>query len=1031
MKRILIFLFFISSIAFSQTVDQKTTFTKAVNVKDTLHVKQGSTNDMKLYVRQDTAYIMCATCDYIKFQPEATNITGTLPNISPRQFMPEGNGITYGQYTYPVTSITLPNPANTKLNRLFTNKNGNIFMMQTDSGIYIQALPADSPSWMPGYTTTDTSGFYYKLAQPDKFNKNYTWGKGNCHQCIQYNEYGTFAANSHFIYDYEEKFQVGGAGWWKGAPYEKMLAADFTNGIIEFGDLEWCPGSDGRYVADSTSVPCRHGGNHTAWIFDDPDKFIWYFGQDSVLYSHLDQGHTGLFNAAVMASPTGNLYKTDAIPVSNFNHGTSASSSTFWRGDGTWATPSGASSSGGNHYIQTSDGSGGFSSNSLFRYNPAATFEVGGTTFTEMIEADFSNGVFRAGDLASNGNNSEFRITDATQTMEFNGFFQLDGLGGSGTKMVTVNNSGVFSKATIPSGGTPAGSNHYIQYNSSGSFGGDTHLQWDINGSFLVGGNTYAEMIEASQTTGVVSLGDLAANGNNNIASFDDGNAQFTWTGGVKFTGLGSGSTKMLTIAADGSLSSATIPSGTGTVTNFSAGDATNLFTTSEATTTTTPALTFSLTTVAAHKYWGNNTGSTAAPSYVSLVAADVPTLNQNTTGSAASLTTGRTISGTGDATFTTTAFDGTANVSGAVTVAKINGTSLAGLATGILKNTTTTGVPSIAVAADFPTLNQNTTGSAATLTTSRDLYGFSFNGSAGTVSGTNIIGSSYGGTGSGFTKFTGTSASEKTFTLPNASSTILTSNAAVTIAQGGTGVTSLPGLNGNIFYRSSGAFAAIPSSNYNLSTKSLSFAVDQFYIKDSASGSTFIDYGQSGHYLNLGYGTSFLQLNGDASELFIRYTSVYLNYLTGLPSSGNYKMIRVNDAGLVSTAPIPSANTYQEYVALLTQSGASAPTANVLQDDLSGIITGISYAYIDNGEYVITEDDEREWPDNVYVTIGSATDGSDNAPTTYSAQAFLNQSDKHQIIINTSMLGISLGLLSVNGTDGLLNGTQITIRFY
>lgn len=98
------------------------------------------------------------------------------------------------------------------------------------------------------------------------------------------------------------------------------------------------------------------------------------------------------------------------------------------------------------------------------------------------------------------------------------------------------------------------------------------------------------------------------------------------------------------------------------------------------------------------------------------------PTLNQSTTGSAATLTTPRTISGTGDATFTTTAFDGSAAVSGAVTVVKINGVSLAGLATGILKNTTTTGAPSIAVAGDFPTLNQSTTGSAATLTTPRTI---------------------------------------------------------------------------------------------------------------------------------------------------------------------------------------------------------------------------------------------------------------------------------------------------------------------
>lgn len=43
--------------------------------------------------------------------------------------------------------------------------------------------------------------------------------------------------------------------------------------------------------------------------------------------------------------------------------------------------------------------------------------------------------------------------------------------------------------------------------------------------------------------------------------------------------------------------------------------------------------------------------------------------------------------------------------------VAKLNGTSLAGLATGLLKNTTSTGVPSIATAADVPTVAAGTTG--------------------------------------------------------------------------------------------------------------------------------------------------------------------------------------------------------------------------------------------------------------------------------------------------------------------------------
>lgn len=95
-----------------------------------------------------------------------------------------------------------------------------------------------------------------------------------------------------------------------------------------------------------------------------------------------------------------------------------------------------------------------------------------------------------------------------------------------------------------------------------------------------------------------------------------------------------------------------------------------------------------------------------------------------------------------------------------------------------------------------FPTLNQSTTGSAATLTTTRGIYGNNFDGSTAL---TQIISSVYGGTGNGFTKFSGASASEKTYTLPNASAAILTDNAAVTVAQGGTGVATLA-LNGILY---------------------------------------------------------------------------------------------------------------------------------------------------------------------------------------------------------------------------------------
>ncbi|MDT8886131.1 hypothetical protein PQG44_00445 [Aquirufa sp. LEPPI-3A] len=147
------------------------------------------------------------------------------------------------------------------------------------------------------------------------------------------------------------------------------------------------------------------------------------------------------------------------------------------------------------------------------------------------------------------------------------------------------------------------------------------------------------------------------------------------------------------------------------------------------------------------------------------------------------------------------------AGTAAAPTVIKINGVSLAGLSTGLLKNTTSTGIPSIAVAGtdylgavtpgtsgNILTSNGTTwissapaAGAASTLLNARLIYGNSFDGSAN-VSG--IIASSFGGTGNGFTKFTGATGSEKTYTLPNADAVILTNLAAVAINQGGTGAT-------------------------------------------------------------------------------------------------------------------------------------------------------------------------------------------------------------------------------------------------
>jgi len=136
----------------------------------------------------------------------------------------------------------------------------------------------------------------------------------------------------------------------------------------------------------------------------------------------------------------------------------------------------------------------------------------------------------------------------------------------------------------------------------------------------------------------------------------------------------------------------------------------------------------------------------------------------------------------------------------------------------------------SAALLTNFPTLNQNTTGSAATLTTTRAIYGNNFNGSAAL---TQIIASTYGGTGNGFTKFTGPTTAEKTFTLPDANATLLYSGGALGTPSGGTLTNcTFPTLNQNT--TGSAALATEVTASANNSTNETVYPV----FVDGATGS-------------------------------------------------------------------------------------------------------------------------------------------------------------------------------------------------
>lgn len=123
---------------------------------------------------------------------------------------------------------------------------------------------------------------------------------------------------------------------------------------------------------------------------------------------------------------------------------------------------------------------------------------------------------------------------------------------------------------------------------------------------------------------------------------------------------------------------------------------------------------------------------------------------------------------------------------------------------------------------------------------------------------------------GNGFTQFTGPTTSFKTFTLPNASSTILTSNAAVTIAQGGTGTGStLTGL----LLGSSSAFTAITSTTAGQilrCTGSNTFAFGALDLADADAVTGVLPFANGGQDIVSGRATGQTAANSSVATLTV-----------------------------------------------------------------------------------------------------------------------------------------------------------------